>query len=198
MKKILLSFFIIAASCNNQKTDYNNLPLYSKINNIQAVIEIPAGTNHKIEYNKNELVFKVDKRNGKNRVIDFLPYPGNYGFIPSTYSNPKKGGDGDALDILVISESLETGTVIEIIPIAVLNLIDDGELDHKIIAVPYKKELQIISATSFDKLSSNYPKVKTMIETWFLNYDKSESSEISGWGNENDALTDIKKWQIND
>ena len=197
MKKILILILITATSCNNQNTDYTNLPLYSEDNNIQAVIEIPAGTNHKIEFNKKKLIFEVDKRNGKERIINFLPYPGNYGFIPSTYSNPKKGGDGDALDILILCESLKTGTVIEVIPIGVLKLIDNGELDYKIIAVPSNKDLQIIKANNFIELSENYPEVKTIIETWFLSYDKIESAKVSGWGDENDAVIDIKKWQIN-
>jgi len=197
MKKILLLFLLIGISCNNQNTDYNNLPLYSKTNNITAVVEIPAGTNHKIEYNKKELSFKLDKRNGKNRIIDFLPYLGNYGFIPSTYSNPQKGGDGDALDVLIISESVQTGTVMEIIPIGILNLIDNGELDYKIIAVPFNKNLQIINVNNFEGLTKKYPEAKVILETWFLNYDKTESAEISGWGNENDALKEIKKWQVN-
>ena len=33
-----------------------------------------------------------------------------------------------------------------------------------------------------------------MLESWFLNYDKDESARVDGWGNENDALNDIKKW----
>ncbi len=197
MKKKLILILIISFSCNNQDIDYNNLPLYSKDNNIQAVVEIPAGTNHKIEFNKKELTFQIDKRNGKDRIIDFLSYPGNYGFIPSTYSNPKKGGDGDALDVLILCESLQTGTVLEIIPIGVLKLIDNGELDHKIIAIPSDKELQIIRAVNYVELSNNYPEVKNVIESWFLSYDKIESAEVLGWGNKNAALEDIKKWHIN-
>ncbi len=195
MKKlnyIIILLFVVA--CKQKKVDYNSIPLYSNNNIIQAVVEIPAGTNHKIEFDKKELIFKVDKRNGKDRVINFLPYLGNYGFIPSTYSDTEKGGDGDALDVLIISESLKTGTVVEIKPIGLLKLIDNEELDYKIIAVPVKKELQIISATSYKQLSSNYPEVIEMLESWFLNYDKDESARVDGWGNENDALNDIKKW----
>ena len=76
------------------------------------VVEIPAGTNHKIEYDPSTDSFENDKKDGKDRVISFLPYPGNYGFIPSTLMNKDRGGDGDALDILVIGESEPTGTVL--------------------------------------------------------------------------------------
>ena len=48
-----------------------------------------------------------------DRIVNFLPYPANYGFIPSTFMDKKKGGDGDALDILLISEHMVTGTVVD-------------------------------------------------------------------------------------
>jgi len=194
---ILYSSILLLFTCKQTRVDYNNVSLYSENNNVQAVIEIPAGTNHKIEFNKKDLQFEVDQRNGKDRVINFLPYLGNYGFIPSTYSNPKKGGDGDALDILVLSESLDTGTIIEVTPIAVLKLIDNGELDYKIIAVPTNVAQQIIKATNYEQLTKNYPKVKQMIALWFLSYDKGESASVDGWGNETDAINDIKKWAVN-
>ena len=93
--------------------DFQYLPTYTE-QGINVVVEIPAGTNHKIEYDKENKEFVVDQKNGKDRIIDFLPYPGNYGFIPSTYMDPAIGGDGDALDVLVIGESVPTGTVIPV------------------------------------------------------------------------------------
>ena len=197
MRKLnYIVLLLIAISCKQNYLDYNSIPLYSDTNCIQAVVEIPAGTNHKIEFDKKELKFKVDKRNGKDRVIEFLPYLGNYGFIPSTYSDVEKGGDGDALDVLILSESLKTGAIIEIKPIGVLKLIDNNELDYKIIAIPLNKDLQIITANNYMEFSNNYPQIKKMIVTWFLNYDKNDIAEIDGWGNEIDAIIDIKKWAI--
>ena len=124
------------ASSMAQSTSLSILDVTAQIDecgNFNAVIEIPAGTNKKIEFNNSTQAFEVDKNNGKDRVIQFLPYIGNYGYIPSTYSNPNQGGDGDALDVLVISESVKTGSIIEIIPIAVLKLLDEGEIDYKIL-----------------------------------------------------------------
>ena len=43
--------------------------------------------------------FIIDKKNGEERIVQFLPYVGNYGYIPSTFSDPEEGGDGDALDV---------------------------------------------------------------------------------------------------
>ncbi|WP_240463074.1 inorganic diphosphatase [Mesonia aquimarina] len=178
-----------------EKTDFYKLPSFSKDSVLQAVIEIPAGTNHKIEYNPIKKKFITDSINGKARVIDFLPYLGNYGFIPSTFSDPKKGGDGDALDILVLSESVPTGTVMQVTPIALIRLIDEGESDYKILAVPTNSAQQIIQAKNFNELSVNYPEIRKVIGIWFQEYDPNDKVIIKNWGGEHAAKKEIKRWQ---
>ena len=161
---------------------------------IRAVVEIPAGTNRKIEYKDERKRFETDSIRGAERIIDFLPYPGNYGFIPSTYMNPDQGGDGDALDILVISESLPTGTTIETIPIATLLLKDRGRLDTKIIAVPVDSSLRVIQASNFQEFMVNYSTAKYRIELWFLNYKGVGKVDLIGWRDERVAKTEIERW----
>ena len=96
----------------------------------------------------------------------------------------------------MLSESVATGSVVEVIPIAVLKLIDDGELDYKIIAIPKDVSKQIISLSSYVNLSQNYPEVKQMIELWFLNYNKDDPAKIEGWGDEKKALEELKLWEV--
>lgn len=195
MKLLKISLFVIVCliiSCD-RKLDYYNVSVQSNNGNFNAIIEIPAGTNKKIEYNNLSKTFEVDLKNGKDRIVQFLPYIGNYGYIPSTFSNPKEGGDGDALDVLVLSENVETGTIIEIEPIAVLKLLDKGEIDYKIIAIPANKTTQIIKVDLGDNFLIDYPAVKTMIELWFLNYNKEDVSIIEGWGNREEAIYEIEK-----
>ena len=190
-----LLFFItgfLLGSCSNKKDIYTT-PTFSKNNNLQAVVEIPAGTNKKIEYNTHSMQFEIDKKNGVDRVIDFLPYPGNYGFIPSTYSDPDKGGDADALDVLIIAENIPTGTIVEILPIGILKLLDNQELDYKIIAIPLKKELQVMAPKTFDEFKKQYPEALDILKMWFSNYDQKDSLYVAGWGNEKEALVEINK-----
>ena len=189
---IFLFFLFGLFSCSNN-IDYYNLPLLSSKGNYNAVIEIPAGSNKKFEYNNKTKTFEIDKKNGKNRIIQFLPYLGNYGFIPSTCSDPEKGGDGDALDVLILSESIPTGTILEIRPIAMLKLIDNGEIDYKIIAIPINIERQIIKVKDYNEFSMIFPEIKLIIELWFLNYNKIESSKIEGWANEKKAINEINE-----
>jgi inorganic pyrophosphatase len=184
---------LLCIQCQSpEKSKVYELSAYSSNNHIQAVIEIPAGTNKKIEFNPTSKQFEVDQRNGKDRVIQYLPYPANYGFIPGTFSDPTKGGDGDALDILVICESVPTGTVMEILPIGMLKLVDEGDLDYKIIAIAAEVGLRTVDATSLTILKEKYPYIQEIISQWFLNYDTGNSQEINGVGDEKEALDEIK------
>lgn len=93
----------------------------------------------------------------------------------------------------MLSESLRTGKVLEIVPIAILKLIDNGETDYKIIAVPKENDKRIINATTYTELTKNYPKLLEIIELWFLNYNPKDSSSVEGWGDEQEAIDEIKR-----
>ena len=125
-----------------------------------------------------------------------MSYPGNYGFIPSTLMDEELGGDGDALDILVIAESLETGDTISVIPIGTLLLNDSGELDTKIIAVPADPKKQVIQATDYQTFTVKYNMAQRIVENWFLNYKGLGITKLIGWRNDAFAMQEIEKWRI--
>lgn len=200
----LLSTLFITSSCNNggeikppfriKRINYQSLPANTEDGFYNAVIEIPAGTNKKIEYNKKSKKFEIDQRDGKDRIINFLPYPGNYGYVPGTLMDKERGGDGDAVDILVLAESLPTGTVISVKPIATLMLFDEGEADTKLIAIPVDTSLQTMRITGFEHFMIDYDAARHLIETWFMNYDGLGTNEFRGWKNEDYAEKEIEKW----
>ncbi len=184
-------------SCNNDTSISNNLPDTTITEHgVHVVIEIPAGTNKKIEVNKSSGKFEINQEKGADRIIEFLPYPGNYGYIHNTLMDKESGGDGDALDVLVIAENLETGTHIEVIPIATLLLKDNGEIDTKIIAVPSDRSLQIIDAEDFSTFFMKYNAAFQIIEKWFLNYKGLGQMELINWEDEKKAMAEIIKWQV--
>lgn len=192
--RTLISFLCFFSLFNcEEKLNYNKLPFKVSDGVFNAVIEISAGTNKKFEYNKTTNSFEIDKIEGQDRIINFLPYLANYGFIPSTCSDLKKGGDGDPLDVLVLSESVPTGTIMEIKPIAMLKLLDNGELDYKIISVPSDINKRILDIKNLGELTIGYPEVKTIIELWFLNYNKEDETIINGWANKRVTLEEIFK-----
>ena len=96
-------------------------------NVLYAVVEVPKGSRNKYEYSKNAGVIKLDRV-----LYSPLHYPGDYGFIPQSYFE-----DNDPMDILVMmNEPTFPGCVVETRPLAMLKMIDKGEPDYKILAVP--------------------------------------------------------------
>ena len=91
---------------------------YKKAGLYQVLVEIPAGTRQKWEVNHKNGSLEWEFKNGKPRKVKFLGYPGNYGIIPQTLT-----GDGDALDIIVLSGSANRGDILEVKVIGMLKFI---------------------------------------------------------------------------
>jgi inorganic pyrophosphatase len=171
-------------------------PTFAASGHLHAVVEIPAGTNKKYEIDKQTGQIKPDIRDGRHRMIDFLSYPLNYGFIPSTKMDQARGGDGDPLDVLTLAESLPSGTLLEVIPIGLLLLKDLGEWDNKVLAIPVDPALRIIRATSWGEFQMEYSAARHIIEQFFLNYDGPGVMTPCGWADEHAAVEEVKKWQL--
>lgn len=93
---------------------------------VNAVIEIPQGSRAKYEIDKPSGLLKLDRV-----IYSSFYYPSNYGFIPQTY-----GDDKDPLDILVLSSlSIQPMCLVTAKVIGVMQMIDQGDADDKIIAV---------------------------------------------------------------
>lgn len=94
---------------------------------VNVVVEIPTGSSHKIEWNRELAVFELDRVEPA-----IFAKPTNYGFIPQTLDE-----DGDELDALIITnEPLTTGVFLKAKVIGVMQFEDDGEIDDKVIVVP--------------------------------------------------------------
>ena len=94
---------------------------------VNVVVEIPTGSSHKIEWNRDLAVMQLDRVEPA-----IFAKPTNYGFIPQTLDE-----DGDELDALIITdEPLPTGIFLEARIIGVMQFEDDGEVDDKVIVVP--------------------------------------------------------------
>lgn len=94
---------------------------------ITAVVEIPSGSRNKYELDKESGLIRLDRV-----LYSAVHYPGDYGFIPRTLAE-----DGDPCDVLVLlNEPTFPGCQIDARPIGVLRMLDRGEPDDKILAVP--------------------------------------------------------------
>lgn len=96
-------------------------------NEINVIIEIPKNSPNKYEIDKDTGLISLDRANYSS-----APYPFDYGFVPQTLWE-----DNDPLDVVVLTTfPLHPGILVKSRPVAVMEMIDDGESDYKIIAVP--------------------------------------------------------------
>ncbi len=147
---------------------------------INVVIEVAIGGE--------PIKYELDKEAGTLVVDRFLytpmRYPGNYGFVPHTLSE-----DGDPIDVLVANtRPIVPGAVINVRPVGVLKMEDDGGGDEKIIAVPSPKLTQRYVNVH------NYTDLPTItleqIQHFFQHYKDLEPGKwvkLLGWGDATEA-----------
>jgi inorganic pyrophosphatase len=160
---------------------------------VRAVIEIAAGTVDKRQYDVATNTFPIDKRNGVPRRIAFLPYPANYGFIPGTRMDKAQGGDGDALDVFVLCTAQPSGTVMEVEPIGIVELLDAGERDDKLVALPVDRSLLTLDVDDITELPEA---ARTILITWLLNYDPVDGAQLVGVKGRDAAFAAVERWRV--
>lgn len=136
---------------------------------VYAVIEVPKGSRNKYEYSKSAGVIKLDRV-----LYSPLHYPGDYGFIPQSFFE-----DGDPMDILVMmNEATFPGCVVEARTLATLKMIDDGEPDYKVLAVPH-------TDPNFSHIQTDKDLPKHFMEEvrhFFMTYKQLEGSSVDNLG----------------
>lgn len=131
-----------------------------------AVIEISKGSKKKYELDKETGLIRLDRI-----LFTSTHYPANYGFIPKTYSE-----DRDPLDVLVLcSEDLEPMSLVRCYPIGVIRMIDNDEIDDKIIAIPFSDPMW----NHFKNLSELPNHVAEEISHFFQVYKQLEHKETT-------------------
>ena len=145
---------------------------------VNVVVEIPTGSSHKIEWNRELAVFQLDRVEPA-----IFAKPTNYGFIPQTLDE-----DGDELDALIITnEPLTTGIFLEATVIGVMKFEDDGEIDDKVIVVPADDRSTGNAIQSLEDLPKQ---LLAQIEHHFTHYKdlkKPGSTIVKGFGDSEEA-----------
>jgi len=144
--------------------------------NINVAVEIPTGSVAKWEVDKTDGSMKWEILEDGPRKVKYLGYPGNYGMIPQTYLPKDLGGDGDPLDVIVLGPAVERGSVVECKIIGVLELLDRGEQDDKLIAV--MKDTPFYEVNSIEELKENFNGALEIVSTWFDNYKGPGKMEL--------------------
>jgi len=147
---------------------------------VNVIVEVPIGGE--------PIKYELDKAAGTLVVDRFLHtpmrYPGNYGFVPHTLSD-----DGDPIDVLIANtRPIVPGAVINVRPIGVLKMEDDGGGDEKIIAVPVPKlTKRYENVHNFTDLPTI---TREQIQHFFEHYKDLEPGKLVkliGWGDAAEA-----------
>ena len=150
---------------------------------INVVVEIPTGSNHKIEWDRKHACFMLDR-------VEPMAFakPCNYGFIPRTIDE-----DGDELDALIITDQpLTTGIWLKARILGVMKFVDGGEVDDKIICVPADDRN---NGDKYQKLEDLPKQLIKQIEFHFNHYKdlkKAGSTEVKEFADVKTAKKVIK------
>lgn len=187
VKRLSLIAVFVSASAAVQAQNILDFPQPDKVpDEFFAVTEIPAGGMIKYETDAKTGFIFADR-------FQSMPvaYPANYGSLTQSLA-----GDGDPLDVIFYTRApLQPGTLIKLRPIGVLKMIDGGEKDDKIVAVPTSK----IDPTYDDiQEMSDLPKIEQeRLQAFFRVYkqlpDGRKKVELNGFEDAAKAKTEIKQ-----
>lgn len=153
---------------------------------INVVVEIPQGSNQKIEWDRKIGAMKLDRIEPQ-----IFTKPTNYGFIPQTLDE-----DGDELDVLIITDlPLPTGIYMEAKVIGVMKFVDDGEVDDKVVVVPADDRH---NGNAINSLADLPPQLIKQIEFHFNRYKdlkKPGTTQVGHWGDIEEAKAVIRESQ---
>ena len=146
---------------------YHTLPTGENLpQEVNVVIEISEGSNMKYEYNEKLGVFVLDR-------VNYAPmaFPTNYGFIPQCWNSD----DNDPADALVIcTYPIQTGVMVPSRVLGILEMVDGGEKDDKIVCVPVD-DARLNEVQTIEDLPEHYRK---QILFYFSTYKKIKNKEV--------------------
>lgn len=149
---------------------------------LNIVIEITAGSKNKYEFDKDLQAFILDRV-----LYSSVQYPCDYGFVPNTLAD-----DGDPLDgMVLLDQPTFPGCVIAARPIGMLEMIDGGDRDEKLLCVPDKdpryaqiKSLKDIAPHRLDEIAEFFRSYKNL---------EKKVTEILGWQDVDQVMALVDK-----
>ena len=164
---------------------WHDIPLGEKApDEFNTIIEIPKGSPNKYEIDKATGLIKLDRVN-----YSAAPYPFDYGFAPQTLWD-----DNDPLDVIVLtSYPLHPGILVTVRPVAVIEMIDTGDSDYKILAVPVEDKRWEDVKDLKDLNKHALKEYQHFFETYKALKGKPSPVTISGIKGRKEAIEAVKK-----
>lgn len=146
---------------------WHKVPIGQDVPNIvNGIIEIPMNTRAKYELDKTTGLLKMDRV-----IYSSMYYPANYGFIPRTYCDDK-----DPLDIVILSQiAVVPLCIVSAKVIGVMRMLDNEELDDKIIAVA-EHDMSVNHLNDISELPDHFFKE---LKNFFEDYKKLENKTVA-------------------
>ena len=133
---------------------------------MNVIIEIPKDSKNKYEIDKETGIIALDRVLHTAQV-----YPFDYGFVPQTLWD-----DGDALDVIVLTtQPLLPGILVHARPIGILPMIDGGDKDEKVLAVPVSDP----RFAQYKDIADVNPHTLKEISHFFLTYKQLQNKEVT-------------------
>ncbi|GAB4853376.1 Soluble inorganic pyrophosphatase 6, chloroplastic [Ancistrocladus abbreviatus] len=184
-------------SSGQKISPWHDIPLSLGNGVFNFIVEIPKESSAKMEVATDELYtpIKQDTKKGKLR---YYPYNinWNYGLLPQTWEDPSFSnpevegafGDNDPVDVVEIGEKQrKIGEVLKVKPLAALAMIDEGELDWKIVAISLDDPKASI-VNDIDDVEKHFPQgTLTAIRDWFRDYKIPDGKPANKFGLGNKA-----------
>ncbi|XP_010271538.1 PREDICTED: soluble inorganic pyrophosphatase 6, chloroplastic-like [Nelumbo nucifera] len=175
---------------------WHDIPLHLGGGIFNFIVEIPKNTSAKMEVATDEpyTPIKQDTKKGKLR---YYPYniDWNYGLLPQTWEDPSFSnsevegalGDNDPVDVVEIGGTQgKIGQILSIKPLAALAMIDEGELDWKIVAISLDDPRASLVNDVHD-VEKHFPGTLTAIRNWFRDYKIPDGKPANKFGLGNKA-----------
>jgi inorganic pyrophosphatase len=182
---------------------WHDIPLSAGDGTYNALFEIPKMTKPKMEVATKEEGNPIAQDEKKGKLRDYHgPIFWNYGMFPQTWEDPnvedpatKCNGDNDPVDVVEIgSEVMAQGTVAAVKPLGALAMIDEGELDWKIIAVSASDPM----AAKMNDIGDVPKEVIDGIREWFRWYKTPDGKPLNSFGFEEKALSKAEAIKVID
>ncbi|XP_050149091.1 soluble inorganic pyrophosphatase 6, chloroplastic-like isoform X2 [Malus sylvestris] len=175
---------------------WHDIPLQVGDGVFNFVVEIPKESSAKMEVATDEphTPIKQDTKKGKLR---YYPYNinWNYGLLPQTWEDPSLAnnevegafGDNDPVDVVEIGDSRrKIGEILKVKPLAALAMIDEGELDWKIVAISLDDPRASL-VNDIDDVEKHFPGTLAAIRDWFRDYKIPDGKPANKFGLGNKA-----------
>uniref|UniRef100_A0A5B6ZBV6 inorganic diphosphatase n=1 Tax=Davidia involucrata TaxID=16924 RepID=A0A5B6ZBV6_DAVIN len=172
---------------------WHDIPLHLGDGVFNFIVEIPKESSAKMEVATDEpyTPIKQDIKRGKLRYN----MKWNYGLLPQTWEDPSFAnsevegafGDNDPVDVVEIGESRgKIGQILKVKPLAALAMIDEGELDWKIVAISLDDPRASL-VNDIDDVEKHFPGTLTAIRDWFRDYKIPDGKPANKFGLGNKA-----------